>query len=108
MLAVVRPFSRRPQTLTISFEDFLSSGVMRRQALVEMCRPEDLVLEHLRDFDAGDPDEIRQAFGEACEQALGNRLSVIRLDDHDLRFVRRRFLNNRSLGFVSTEPLPAA
>ncbi len=64
MHAAFRTVNGRPLSLTIPFEDFLASGEMRRQALVNLCSPEDLVLDHLPAFDPDDDDEKAKAFGK--------------------------------------------
>mgnify|MGYP001180894521 CR=1 FL=1 len=108
MHAAFRTVNGRPLSLTIPFEDFLASGEMRRQALVNLCSPEDLVLDHLPAFDPDDDDETGQAFAEACEQAVESRLWAVRLDGEDIRFVRRRFLRVPRFMPAGSGPQPAA
>jgi len=108
MYAVAAINGRGPVQLELSFEDFLYSGVMRRQAQVAMCRPDDLIVDHLPAFDCGDVDEVREAFAEACEQASEYGVSKVQLDDRDVAYVRHRFLGPHRLRLVEPELLPAA
>ncbi len=84
--------NRRQFELQITFEDFLCSGVMRRQALLNMCEPEQVVLDYLSpSADLNDPMELRESFAEACELATDHELSDIRFDADDVRFIRHHF-----------------
>ncbi len=107
MHALVMRRGFAPLQLELPFEDFLASGVMRRQAQVAMCSPDDLVYDHLPAFD-WDDDEIREAFAEACEQASENAVSKVKLDDDDLLFVRRHFLGPDKMRLIDFDYLPAA
>lgn len=97
-----------PVQLELSFEDFLYSGLMRRQAQVAMCTPDDLITDHLPGFDCGDSTEVREAFAEACEQASDYVVSKVTLDDEDEQFVRQCFLGPDRLRLVDPDLLPAA
>ena len=95
-------------TLQLTFEDFLHSGCMRSRAVSAMCDPEDLIYDHLPAFDCGEPDEIREAFAEACEQGSDHAVSKVELDDRDLEYVRTRFLRERRFRYVPGAMPPAA
>jgi hypothetical protein len=98
---------RTPVTMELSFEDFLCSGLMQRQAKAAMCSADDLVTDYLPDFDCSNPDEVREAFAEACEQASEYAVSQVRLDDDDEKFVQQHFLRARHFG-LSEHWLPEA
>ena len=108
MHAVAAISGRGPVQLELSFEDFLYSGVMRRQAQVAMCSPDDLIVDHLPAFDCGDADEVREAFAEACEQASDCAVSGVKLDDDDLLFTRRHFIESRPFRLLIGDPPLAA
>ena len=99
---------RAPVQLELAFEDFLCSGVMRRQAQTAMCSPDDLIYDHLPAFDCGDTEEVREAFAEACEGASDYTVEKVRLDDRDVAYVRRHFLGQGHLRLVEPDFLPAA
>jgi len=98
----------RGAQLQLSFEDFLYSGCMRRQATTAMCEPEDVIYDHLPTFDCGEPEEIREAFAEACEAGSDYTVDKVELDDQDLNFVRRRFIEGRMFRLVPGSMPPAA
>lgn len=94
--------------IEIPFEDFLGSGHIRVQAKVAMCTPDDLIIDYLPAFDPADADEVREAFGEACEQAADGGLNKVRLDDDDVLFARRHFLRSRRFRLAGELYLDAA
>ena len=98
---------RAPCQMRLGFEDFLCSGLVRRQSMVAMCEPEDLIMDHLPPFDWGSDEEVSEAFAEACEEAVEYRIDKVRLDDQDLAFIRRHFARLGRLRLVRTELLPA-
>jgi len=100
--------SKRGKRVQLSFQDFLYSGTMRSQAVSAMCEPEDLIYDHLPGFDCSEPEEVREAFAEACEAGSGYAVDKVELDDNDLNFVRRRFLNERRFELVQGHMPPAA
>ena len=93
--------------MKLGFEDFLYSGLMRRHSKVAMCEPEDLIIDHLPRFDWNDDDELSGAFVEACEEASEYRVEKVRLDDSDLKFIRRHFFKPDRLRLVMPELTPA-
>jgi hypothetical protein len=95
MRALVTSRQSRGMQLEMALEDFLDSGRMACRAKAAMCSPDDLILDYLPAFDAGDADEVREAFGEACEQAVDGEIGKVQLDDDDVLFVREHFLNDR-------------
>ena len=107
MRAITSTGNGYPVQLELSFEDFLYSGVMHRQARVAMCSASDLISDHLPAFDCGDNDELREAFAEACEQASDYRVSKVSLDDRDVEFVMQNFFGRENLRVVD-EWLPEA
>ena len=108
MHAVAAISGRDPVQLELSFEDFLYSGVMHRQARAAMCSADDLILDHLPPFDCGDPEEVREAFAEACEQASDCAVSRVKLDDDDLLFTRQHFIESRPFRLLIGDPPLAA
>ena len=93
--------------MKLGFEDFLYSGLMRRQSKVAMCEPEDLIMDHLPPFDWNDDEEVSEAFAEACEEASEYEVEKVRLDDLDLAFIRRHFARPERLRLVLPELTPA-
>jgi len=88
------PNSRKFE-LRIPFEDFLASGVMRQQALLNMCEPEDVLRDYVSpDADLDDPMELRETFAEACEMATEHAISQVRFDADDILFIRRHILGS--------------
>ena len=95
------PNSRHCELL-IPFRDFLGSGIMRRQALLNLCEPEDLISDRLPlSADLEDPLELRETFAEACERATDYTLYGVEIEDSDVAFIRRQFN-------LHTPPPPAA
>ncbi|MBT3380724.1 MAG: hypothetical protein HN742_26910 [Lentisphaerae bacterium] len=94
--------------IDIAFEDFMSSGHMHNRAKAAMCSPDDLIVDYLPAFDVSDAAEVREAFGEACEQAVDGAIGKVRLDDEDLLFVRRHFIEGRHFRLDTAYPLDAA
>ncbi len=85
--------NQRQFAMQMSFEDFLSSGVMRRQALLGMCEPEQIILDYVSpDMDLTSVHEIREGFAEACEQASNYALIDVELDTSDVLFIQRFLL----------------
>ena len=107
MQAIINARHSQSMQLEMSLEDFMSCGRVTRNATVAMCSPEDLVMDYLPPFDPGETEEIREAFGEACYQAVDGAIDKIQLDDTDVAFVRRHFLRGRQLRLLET-PLPDA
>ncbi len=93
--------------MKLGFEDFLYSGLMRRQSMVAMCEPEDLIMDHLPHFDWGSDEEVAEAFAEACEEAVEYQVDKVSLDDNDLIFIRRHFARQDRFRLVETGFLPA-
>lgn len=94
--------NHRQFELQIPFEDFLVSGIMRRQALLNMCEPADVITDYLSpSADLDDPMELRETFAEACELATDHALADVQLDDQDVLFIRAQF-------HLSEPPPPAA
>mgnify|MGYP006279356211 FL=1 len=108
MQALVAAGRGRNTQLEIPFEDFMDSGHMTRRAQVAMCSPDDLVTDYLPAFDPGDAEEIREAFGEACEQAVDGQIDKVRLDDDDVSYARQHFLEERRFRLVGELPDLAA
>ena len=82
-------------TLHLPLQDFLASRPMRRQALLNLCTPEALLNDHLREIDdPADDDELAQAFAEAAELASDETVTRVRQDRNDLRYVRRSLFHN--------------
>ncbi len=108
MQAIVNAGTGHGVQMELAFEDFIASGHMHSLARAGMCTPYDLILDHLPGFDCGDPDEIREAFAEACEEASEYGVRKVKLDDDDIEFVRREFLENRRFRLTGYPPLRAA
>ena len=108
MQAIVDSVTGNSMQMQLSFEDFMESGHMKNLSKVNMCSPYDLVLDHLPGFDPGDGEEVREAFAEACEEASEYGVQKVKLDDSDVEFARRQFLENRRFKVVGDEPLFAA
>lgn len=100
MHALISSGMRRNAQLDIPFEDFLSSGRMHSHARAAMCSPEELIVDYLPPFDAGDPAEVREAFGEACYQAADGDVDKIEFDADDLRFIQDHFVRARQFRLV--------
>jgi len=93
-------------TMQMPFEDFLSTGVMRRQSLAGMCEPETLILEHVHDsVDAEDDGELAQAFAEAAELASDGEVWMVQLEPEDIEFVRQRLCRDHGMHLVAP-PVP--
>jgi len=89
--------------LEMSLDDFLGSGVMFGLALVNMCSPEDLVVDHIpASTDLEDDDEIAQVFGEAVVLASDHAVTNVRFDSDDLAFVKRRLMPRNDWHLVPT------
>lgn len=102
MKANFKTVNQRQLELNIPFEDFLCSGVMRRQALMSMCDPEQVICDYLDDgIDYDNPMEVRESFAEACALATDHELTNVSLDRNDIRFIRNQF------GPHSFPPAPA-
>ncbi len=87
--------NRRQFALQTTFEDFLASGVMRRQALLNMCQPQDVIADYLSpSADLDDPMELRETFAEACELATEGAVSSVELDAADISFIHQLFGNH--------------
>lgn len=96
MKARFETMNSRQLELNITFEDFLCSGVMRRQALQSMCEPEQVICDYLSpSADLNDPMELRETFAQACELATDHELSDIRFDTSDVLFIRRHILGGQ-------------
>jgi len=108
MYALASSRRGRNAQIDIAFEDFLSSGHMCNRAKAAMCSPDDLIVDYLPTFDASDADEVREAFGEACEQAVDGEIDKVQLDEEDLRFVRQHFIEGRHFRLDTKYPLDAA
>lgn len=108
MQAIVNAGTGHSMQMELAFEDFMESGHMHGLAKAGMCTPYDLILDHLPGFDCDDPEEMREAFAEACEEASDYGVQKVQLDDHDIEFVRRRFLEDRMFRIVGQLPLQAA
>lgn len=81
--------------LHLPLQDFLASGQMRQQAMVNLCTTEALLMDHLPAVDdIHDDDELAQAFAEAAELASDETVTRVRLDRNDLRYVRRSLFHN--------------
>ena len=106
MLALVQ-FGHDCRRINMPFEDFLFSGFLSGHARAAMCDPEDLVRDHLPVFDPEDEEETCEAFREACEQATDCEATNIRLDCHDLRFVRNAILSPEPNIILFHQPLEA-
>ena len=106
MLALVR-FGHNVREVEMPFRDFLFSGFLSGHARTAMCSPKDLVRDHLPPFDPDDREETREAVREACEQATDGETSAVRLDDADLRFVRRHLIDSDTLVIPFPQPLEA-
>ena len=92
MKAKFATVNNRQLELDIPFEDFLCSGVMRRQALLNMCEPADVISDYLSPgTDLDDPMELRESFAEACELATEHALSSVVFDENDILFIRTQF-----------------
>ena len=98
---------KAPFQMKLGFEDFLYSGLMRRQSKVAMCEPEDLIMDHLPPFDWADDEEISEAFAEACEEAAEYQIDKVRMDGNDLVFIRRHFARPDRLRLAEKDLLPA-
>lgn len=100
--------NRRQFELRIPFEDFLTSGVMRQQALLNMCQPADVIADYLSpSADLDDPMELRETFAEACEMATDHALADVEFDDRDILFIRRQFsINPFPPTPAHTQPIP--
>ena len=98
---------KAPIQVRLGFEDFLYSGLMRRQSLVAMCEPEDLIMDHLPPFDWGSDEEVSEAFSEACEEAVEYQVDKVQMDGNDLAFIRRHFARPDRLRMEQHELLPA-
>ena len=98
---------KAPFQMKLGFEDFLYSGLVRRQSMVAMCEPEDLIMDHLPPFDWADDEEISEAFAEACEEAVEYQVDKVRMDGNDLAFIRRHFARPDRLRLVQYELLQA-
>ena len=98
---------KAPFQMKLGFEDFLYSGLVRRQSMVAMCEPEDLIMDHLPSFDWGDDEEISEAFAEACEEAVEYQIDKVHMDNNDLEFIRRHFARPDRLRLVQNEMLHA-
>ena len=93
-------------TMEMPFEDFLATGVMRRQSLASMCEPETLILDYVHDdVDTEDSDELAQAFAEAAELASGGEVWMVQMEPEDIEFVRQRLCRNHGMR-LATAPLP--
>lgn len=108
MLALALFGSGRASQVDIPFEDFLSSGRLCGRAKAAMCSPDDLIVDYLPAFDVSDADEMREAFGEACSQAVDGAIDKVRLDDDDLLFARQHFIEGRHFRLDTPYPLDAA
>ena len=108
MHAVLTATGRRALKLQTPFEEFLHGRGMRRRAERSFCDPEDLILDHLPEFEASDADEAAEAFAEACEQATGGLVSNVVFSDEDIHFTRRHFLHSRRFRYVMPMPTEAA
>lgn len=108
MTAFLTLESARPTSIDMPFEEFLGSSYMRNHARTGMCSPEHLLADHLPAFDPDDEDETHDAFSEACELATDGAAMGIRLDNTDLRFVRRHFCREHFAFVPSPGPLDAA
>jgi hypothetical protein len=106
MLALVQ-FGHGCRQINMPFEDFLFSGFLSGHARAAMCDPEDLVRDHLPAFDPDEEEEVGEAFREACEQATEGEASNVRLDRHDLRFVRNAILSPEPNIIPFAQPLEA-
>jgi len=91
MLALVA-LGHGVRSVDLPFAAFLGSGFLAIHARAAMCSPKELLSDHLPAFDPEDDEEVREAFAEACEQATDGQTARVKLDETDLRFVRRRFL----------------
>ena len=98
-------------TLDIPLEDFLSSGVIYRQARAAMCDSgEGLLRDYVCESSAvyGDNEEMAQGFGEAVMKASGHAVQDVTLDDADLLFVRQRICGAAELQLVPCTFPPGA
>jgi len=108
MLAFVSSGTRGHAQIDMALEDFLRSGHMVGRARAAMCSPEQLVVDYLPEFDAGDANEVREAFSEACCQAADGKIDKIKFDQDDLRFIRRRFVRRPQFRLFTQWPQEAA
>lgn len=108
MLAFVSSGARDNARIDMPLEEFLRSGHMVGRARAAMCSPEQLVVDYLPDFDAGDANEVREAFSEACYQAADGGIDKIKFDRHDLRFIRNRFVRRPQFRLFTQWPQEAA
>ena len=108
MHAVLTATNHRAMKLETPFERFLHGRAMLNKAKRQFCEPEELILDHLPQFEAGSEEELAEAFAEACEQATGGSLSKVAMNKSDLAFARRHFLESRRFRFVMPMPLEAA
>lgn len=98
-------------TLDIPLEDFLSSGVIYRQARAAMCESgEELLRDYVCESPAfyGDDDEMAQEFGEAVMMASGDAVHGVELDDVDVAFVKQHVCGGAGLQLVPGTLLPVA
>ena len=106
MQAFVNGFLGTQLTMEMPFEDFLSTGVMRRQSLASMCEPETLILDYVHDdVDTEDSDELAQAFAEAAELASDGEVWMVQMEPEDIEFVRRRLCRHHGMRLASA-PVP--
>lgn len=102
MRALVNGVNGAQPTLDMSFEDFLSTGPVFRQAQAAMCDPEDLICDFVQEDVAryGDDDEIADAFSHAAMLATDQAVRNVELDGDDIAYVRQRFGWQRGFALV--------
>ncbi|MBT7912988.1 hypothetical protein HN588_03675 [Candidatus Bathyarchaeota archaeon] len=88
--------------LHMGLDDFIASGQMAMLSKVNLCSPEELLIDHLPEgLDWDDDQEVETAFAQACEMATQVAVSRVRLDEQDICFIREELIPN--LQFWPTE-----
>jgi hypothetical protein len=107
MQALFNGLSRNPLAMDMPIGDFLATGVMRRQALANMCEPRQLVMDFVpEDMDVDDDDTLGQTFATACELASDGHVWMVALDREDLDFVRQRLHRDHGFRLLESPLIP--
>ena len=106
MQALVQGLNGRQLVLDIALEDFLSSGLMYRQAKVAMCDSGEELLRDCvcEDAAAYGDEELAGAIADALFIASDSAVTNVQLEQADIVYIRRHF---GSLSFAPAPPLTA-